>query len=89
MSFYLSESTAWINMLIRVQLEGKDHDLNHSMLNPAHALVAKHCDNKAMAQAFAAWIKLPHGGQKIVSNFEKKGIKLYTPAPVTKEESML
>lgn len=75
-------------MLIRVQLEGKDHDPNHSMLNPAHALVAKCCDNKAMAKAFADWIELPNGGQDVVSKFEKKGVKLYTPAP-KKVKSML
>ena len=77
-------------MLIRVQLEGKDGDSTPIMLNPAHALVGKHCENKAMADAFAEWVKRPDGGQKVVSEFTQNGMLLYTPAPpLEKVSSML
>ena len=59
------------------------------MLNPAHALVGKHCHNKAMADAFTKWLKRPDGGQKVISGFEQNGTVLYTPAPLEKGPSML
>ena len=89
MSFYLSESTPWIIILIRVQLEGKDEDKTPIMLNPAHALVGKHCENKAMADAFAKWVKRLDGGQKVVSEFEQNGKVLYMPAPLGNVSCML
>ena len=89
MSFYLSESTPWIIMLIRVQREGKDEDQPPIMLNPAHVLVGQQCDNKGMADAFAKWIKRPEGGQKVVSEFKQNGVVLYTPAPLENVSSML
>ena len=82
MSFSLSERTPWTIMLIRVQLEGKDEDETPIMLNPAHVLVGKHCENKAMADAFAKWVKRLDGGQRVVSEFEQNGKVLYTPAPL-------
>ena len=89
MSFYLSESTPWVITLIRVQLEGKDEDQPPIMLNPAHILVGKHCHNKAMADAFAKWVKRLDGGQKVVRGFKQNGRVLYTPAPLEKVSSML
>ena len=58
------------------------------MLNPAHVLVGagrrgddKDKEKKAMANAFADWLGMAKGGQRIVSQFEQNGQVLYTRAP--------
>lgn len=90
MSLYLSESVpSRLIILIRDQREGKDEDKTPIMLNPAHILVGMSGDNKAMAEAFAKWVKRLDGGQKVVSKFEKDGVPLYTPAPLEKVSSKL
>ena len=81
-SIYSSQSILpCTNMLISVQLEGKDDDKTDIMLNPARALVGAYGDNKAMADAFADWIGRPEGGQRVVSEFKQNGVVLYTRAP--------
>ena len=63
------------------QMEGKDDDKTDILLNPARALVGAYGENKSMADAFAAWIAKPDGGQKIVKEFAVNGVVLYTEAP--------
>ena len=62
-------------------MEGKDDDKTDILLNPAHVLVGAYGENKAMADAFAAWMGRPDGGQKVVSEFAQHGVVLYTKAP--------
>ena len=38
-------------------------------------------DRRAMANAFADWMGMANGGQRIVSQFEQNGQVLYTRAP--------
>ena len=90
MSFYLSEYTPWIIMLIRVQAgsaEGKDEGQDPMLLNPAHVLVAKKCANHDMAVDFATWLEKE--GQTVVGTFEQNGHILYTEAPDKKVKTML
>lgn len=55
------------------------------MLNPAHVLVGTHAKNRDMAVAFADWIIMEDGGQKVIKNFEKYGALLYKTAPKEEE----
>ena len=70
-----------VYLLTKVQMEGKDDDKTDILLNPARALVGAYGENKAMADAFAAWIASPDGGQRVVSEFRQNGVVLYTEAP--------
>ena len=62
-------------------MEGKDDDRTDVLLNPARALVGKCAVNQAMAEAFAAWVVRPEGGQRVVAGFAVNGVVLYTKAP--------
>ncbi len=70
-----------IEVLMTMQMEGKDEDKTDILLNPARALVGTYGENKEMANAFAEWVARPEGGQKVVSYFAANGVVLYTRAP--------
>ena len=74
---------------MKVQLEGKDSDMDDVMLNPAHVLVGAHGDSKEMAHAFADWIEKDYGGQKIVKEYKLNDEVLYTTAPRKKSTNAL
>jgi hypothetical protein len=40
------------------------------LLNPAHALVGRHAQNKEMANEFIAWLVSFNGGQKVIREVE-------------------
>ena len=63
------------------QAQGKD-DEEDPLLNPAHLLVGTEAANKEMANKFADWMIKEDGGQKVIKEFQKNGIDLYTTAPV-------
>ncbi|KAM0802258.1 putative extracellular tungstate binding protein [Usnea florida] len=61
--------------------QGND-DEEDPLLNPAHLLVGTEAENKVMANKFADWMIKGEGGQKVVREFQKNGIDLYTTAPM-------
>lgn len=63
-------------------MEAHDSDRNPILLNPAHALVGTWSKNKDIASAFADWMAMDTGGQKVVARFTVHGQVLYTKAPL-------
>jgi len=58
-------------------------DATDLLLNPAHVLLGAKADEvyKGVWSEFMLWVVSPLGGQKIISEFEKNGEVLYSPAP--------
>ncbi|KAF7345450.1 Extracellular solute-binding protein family 1 [Mycena venus] len=55
-------------------------DADDPLLNPAHLLVGKRAQNKAIAYQFAKWA-VSSSGQKVITSFQKNGQQLYSGAP--------
>jgi len=76
-----------VTSTLTVFAEGGDSDPNDPLLNPAHVLLGAKANtaNQAIWQKFMEWVKLPDGGQKVITDFRKPpgpgGAELYSPAP--------
>ncbi|ODH34887.1 hypothetical protein ACO22_03045 [Paracoccidioides brasiliensis] len=55
-------------------------DANDPLLNPAHLLIGTKARNVEIANKFAQWITSP-AGQKVIIEFKKDGVQLYSGAP--------
>ncbi|KAL8714747.1 MAG: hypothetical protein Q9220_001260 [cf. Caloplaca sp. 1 TL-2023] len=73
---------AWVRDSMKIYMEAHDSDLDHVLLNPAHALVGIYGANKKIADAFANWMIRDEGGQKVIAGFAIAGQVLYTKAPL-------
>ncbi|KAI4164436.1 MAG: hypothetical protein LQ342_002083 [Letrouitia transgressa] len=72
----------WVRERMKIYMEAHDSDRNPILLNPAHALVGTWSKNKDIASAFADWMAMDTGGQKVVARFTVHGQVLYTKAPL-------
>ena len=50
------------------------------LLNPAHLLVGNGVQNALTAREFTDWL-IGQSGQKVITEFQKNGQQLYSPAP--------
>ncbi|KAF8134245.1 hypothetical protein EV363DRAFT_1429857 [Boletus edulis] len=91
--YTLTDKGTWLSSpedvtsALSVFAQGGDINPNDPLLNPAHVILGAKADpaNKEIWEKFIEWVKLPNGGQQVISDFKQppgpSGVVLYSQAP--------